>query len=70
MYTHNHIMNRISTMQCFDNYKLVGFLMEHSIEVLYCTYNTICVNTKHSDGRLTSEIISANMVSVRNYLGY
>ena len=73
MYTYAQIMDRINTMQCFDNYKLVGYLMEHGVEILYCTPSTICVNTKytqHGKLKLTSEVISANMVSVRNYLGY
>ena len=73
MYTYSQIMDRINSMQCFDNYKLVGYLMEHSIEVLYCTHDTICVNTKHTQHGelvLTSEVIPANMSSIRNYLGY
>lgn len=73
MYTYAQIMDRINNMQTFDNYKLVGFLMEHGVEVLYCTPSTICVNSQYSrEGKqyLTSEIVQANMPAIRDYLGY
>lgn len=64
------IMCRIQELNCGDNYKLVGFILEHSIEVLEVTPATITCNTLFGDGTRQPEVINASMPDVRAYLGY
>lgn len=67
------IQQRLADLNAGDNWKLCSYLLDHDIEILYVTPDTICVNTKSVRAgklELTSEIIGANMVSIRNYLGY
>jgi hypothetical protein len=71
--THEQINQRIKELNCGDNYKLVGYLLMHRIDVIACTPDQITVNSVYcKDGKsfIQQEAIAASMPAVRDYLGY
>ena len=61
---------RETEMNMFDNAKLVGFIQEHSVEVVEVTPFQIHCVTLFGDGSKVVEVVEANMPAVRAYLGY
>lgn len=71
--THQEMLSRIAKLNAGDNYKLVGYLLSHGIDVQSVKPEAITVKTrftKHGIAFDQDETIPATMPAVRAYLGY